>query len=150
MSTGCLKDHSETELNLAGRGMPDWLKTDKSKKITVVGEVDSAIDFINSNNIMVVPLLTGSGMRIKIIEGMVLGKLVITTSIGAEGINYTHKKNIVIANTPKEFTEAINYYLDNKEEQIAIGKAARMLMEGNYDNNVIVNNLISFCKELIK
>ena len=55
--------------------------------------VDSAIDFINENNIMVVPLLTGSGMRIKIIEGMVLGKMVITTSIGAEGINYTDKKN---------------------------------------------------------
>ena len=104
--------------------------------------------FINKNNIMVVPLLTGSGMRIKIIEGMVLGKLVITTTIGAEGINYTDKKNIVIANSPKEFSDAINYYLAHKNEQISIGKEARKLMETDYDNNVIVNNLINFCKNL--
>ena len=98
---------------------------------------------------MVVPLLTGSGMRIKIIEGMVLGKMVITTSIGAEGISYTDKKNIVIANTPQEFKEAIIYYLDNEEEQIVIGKAARELMEKDYDNKMIVNKIMNFCNELM-
>ena len=141
--------NNNTELNLAGRRMPEWLTSNKNQNINVVGEVDSAIGFINKNNIMVVPLLTGSGMRIKIIEGMVLGKLVITTTIGAEGISYTDKKNIVIANTPKEFSDAINYYLNHKEDQISIGKAARELMENSYSNDVIVNNLITFCKELI-
>ncbi len=145
---GVYKKNANAQLKLAGRRMPDWLKSDKNKNLEVVGEVDNAIDFINDNNIMVVPLLTGSGMRIKIIEGMVLGKLVISTAIGAEGINYTDKKDIVIANTPKEFSEAINYYLENQELQISIGKAARQLMESDYDNNVIVNNLIDFCKGL--
>tara|TARA_B100000809_G_scaffold67022_1_gene63884 strand:- start:6702 stop:7889 length:1188 start_codon:yes stop_codon:yes gene_type:complete len=143
-----IQNNSEANLNLAGRGIPDWLKTNKKENITVVGEVDSAIDFINENNIMVVPLLTGSGMRIKIIEGMVLGKIVITTSIGAEGISYTDKKNIVIANSPKEFSKAIRYYLENESKQIEIGKEARKLMESNYDNNIIINNLIDFCKKL--
>jgi glycosyltransferase involved in cell wall biosynthesis len=143
-----IQNNTESKLYLAGRGMPDWLKTNEKENITVVGEVDSAIDFINENNIMVVPLLTGSGMRIKIIEGMVLGKIVITTSIGAEGISYTDKKNIVIANSPKEFSKAISYYLENESEQIEIGKEARKLMESDYDNNIIVNNLIDFCKNL--
>jgi glycosyltransferase involved in cell wall biosynthesis len=140
--------NNNAELNLAGRRMPGWLKSDNKLNINVLGEVDSAIDFINNNNIMVVPLLTGSGMRIKIIEGMVLGKLVITTSIGAEGINYTNKEDIVIANTPLEFVDAINYYIDNPEEQLRIGKAARELMEVDYDNNIIINNLIDFCNKL--
>jgi polysaccharide biosynthesis protein PslH len=139
---------SDAELNLAGRRMPDWIKSDDEQNVNVLGEVDNAIDFINNNNIMVVPLLTGSGMRIKIIEGMVLGKLVITTSIGAEGICYTDKKNIVIANSPEEFTSAIIYYLNNRAEQITIGKSARKLMESDYDNNVIVKKLIDFCKSL--
>lgn len=140
--------NSDVELNLAGRRIPEWLVSNKSLNINVIGEVDSAIDFINKNNIMVVPLLTGSGMRIKIIEGMVLGKLVITTSIGAEGISYTDKKNIVIANTPEDFAAAIIYYLQHQEKQISIGKAARELMESDYSNHVIVNNLITFCKEI--
>ena len=45
--------------------------------------------------------------------------------------------------------DAINYYLNHKEDQISIGKAARELMENSYSNDVIVNNLITFCKELI-
>ncbi len=144
-----LTKNSSAELNLAGRRMPAWLKSDGNTNLNVLGEVDSAIDFINQNNIMVVPLLTGSGMRIKIIEGMTLGKLVITTAIGAEGINYTHQKNIIIANSPEEFANAINYFLENEAEQIAIGKAARELMESDYDNGVIVDNLIHFCKDLL-
>lgn len=142
-------EKNDATLSLAGRRVPDWLISNSSQNIDVVGEVDSAINFINEHNIMVVPLLTGSGMRIKIIEGMVLGKLVITTSIGAEGINYTNGKDIVIANTPKEFSDAIIYYLEHKEKQISIGKSARTLMENHYDNTIIVNNLINFCKELL-
>ena len=101
---------------------------------------------MNENHIMVVPLLTGGGMRVKIIEGMSLGKVVIATSIAAEGINYSNNKNIVIANTPQEMTEAIVYYLNNEQKQLEVGKQARKLMERNYDNKNIVTNLLSFFK----
>ena len=110
--------------------------------------MSNAVDFINENNIMVVPLLAGSGMRIKIIEGMALGKLIIATTIAAEGVSYTDKENIVIANTPEEFTKAITYYLKHTDMQISIGKSARILMENAYDNRVIVNNLIAFFKQI--
>ena len=146
--TNVVKEIPAAELNLAGRQMPDWLKSNKKTNLNVLGRVESAVDFINENHIMVVPLLTGGGMRVKIIEGMILGKLVITTTIGAEGISYSDKKNIVIANSPTEFSDAINYYLEHENEQINIGKEARKLMETDYDNNVIVKNLINFCKNL--
>ena len=142
------KKHKDAELNIAGRGMPSWLKDNKALNVNIVGEVESAIDFITSNHIMVVPLLTGSGMRIKIIEGMALGKLVITTAIGASGINYSDKKNVVIANTPKEFSNAINYYLEHPEEQLKIGDAATQLIKSEYDNNTIIRQLMAFCERL--
>ena len=143
-----VNENLTAELNLAGRGMPSWLINNKKLKVNVLGEVENAIDFINSNNIMIVPLLSGSGMRIKIIEGMALGKIVITTSIGASGIKVTNKKNIVIADTPTAFSNAINYYLEHPKEQIKIGESARQLMENEYDNSVIISRLIEFCKRL--
>jgi len=142
------KKVSVAKLNLAGRQMPEWIKSKKASNISVLGEVDSAIDFINENNIMVVPLLSGGGMRVKIIEGMALGKLVVATSIAAEGINYSDKKNIVIADSPKEMSEAIVYYLNNEQKQLEVGKAAKELMENDYDNKVIVANLLAFFKKI--
>jgi glycosyltransferase involved in cell wall biosynthesis len=139
-----------TQLNLAGRNMPKKLVSEAEKKIIIHGEVASANEFINANNIMVVPLLSGGGMRIKIIEGMALGKIIIATSIAAEGISCSDKENIVIANTSEEFRDAILYYLKNKTEQMSIGESARNLVERNYDNQVIVNNLVVFLKQLIK
>ena len=146
---GVLRQFPAAQLHLAGRKMPDWLKSNEQISLKVFGEVDSAIDFINSNNIMVVPLLAGSGMRIKIIEGMALGKTVIATSIAAEGISYTDKKNIVIANSPKEFEDAIVHYLNNENEQTTVGKSARLLMEMEYDNQIIVNKFIAFFKQIL-
>lgn len=143
-----VKEVPTAELNLAGRKMPGWIKSDKAINLNVLGKVDSAIDFINENNIMVVPLLTGGGMRVKIIEGMALGKLVIATSIAAEGISYTNKKNIVIADTPEEMANAIIYYLNNEKQQLEVGKQARELMEQDYDNKNIVANLLTFFKKI--
>ena len=143
-----LKEFPSAELNLAGRKMPGWITSKKTTNLNVLGKVDSAIDFINENHIMIVPLLTGGGMRVKIIEGMALGKIVIATSIAAEGINYTNTKNIVITDTPQEMAKAIVYYLTNEQKQIEIGKQARELMEQDYDNKKIVANLLTFFKKI--
>ena len=143
-----IKEFPTAELNLAGRQMPDWIRSEEATNLNVLGKVESAIDFINENNIMVVPLLTGGGMRVKIIEGMALGKIVIATSIAAEGINYSDKKNIVITDTPQEMTDAIVFYLKNEHKQIEIGKKARELMVQDYDNKNIVANLLSFFKKI--
>ncbi|MGB0882605.1 MAG: glycosyltransferase family 4 protein [Vicingaceae bacterium] len=143
-----LREVPDAKLNLAGREMPDWITSNPSKNIKVYGRVDSAIDFINNNDVMVVPLLTGGGMRVKIIEGMVLRKTIVSTSIGAEGIAYNHNTNILIADTPSKMAQAIVTCLNNTNQQEEIGKAARELMERDYDNQIIVANLLAFFKQL--
>ena len=138
----------EAKLYLAGRNMPKWLKKNKKKNVIVVGEVSDAHDFVNEHNIAIVPLLSGSGMRIKIIESMALGKTVITTMVGAEGIQYTEFEDIIIADNVPKMVENICRLYQHPEEAEAIGLNARRLVEEVYDNKKIINRLEIFYKEI--
>lgn len=132
------------KLRLAGKNMPQWMFDVNQKNVLVDGEVENAINYINQNQVMVVPLFAGSGMRIKIVEGMALAKTVIATSIALEGIDCTHKKNVIVANTKNDFIEAINWCINNKEEAKYIGENAKKLIHEKFDNSKISNELISF------
>lgn len=134
--------------NLAGRNMPNWLINTKWKNIINHGEVKDAKEFILNHSIMIVPLLSAGGMRIKIIEGMALGKVVISTSIGAEGIDYEDRKDILIANKKAEFISQLTWLLEDKERVKLIGKNARTLVEEKYNNDIINEQLVLFYKSL--
>jgi len=142
------EQHPHIKFYIAGRHMPDCFKNLEDINIVNLGEVDNAYLFMQSKAIMIVPLLSGSGMRVKIIEGMANGKTIITTSIGAEGINYENNKNILIADTPAQFIEAIKYCIANKNNIDTIGNNAKLLIENEYDNAKIVLNLIDFYKKV--
>jgi glycosyltransferase involved in cell wall biosynthesis len=142
------KDNPKLKFYIAGRNTPEHLKQLKTVGIEVVGEVENAVDFMNSKSIMVVPLLSGSGMRIKIIEGMALAKTIISTTIGAEGIHYTDQKDIIIADTPEAFYFAIKKCLQNQDFANQVGKSARLLAEKEYSNLVLVEKLVGFYEGL--
>ena len=138
----------EAKLYLAGRNMPKWLLKTKKKNVFVVGEVPDAHQFVNQNNIAIVPLFSGSGMRIKIIESMALGKTVITTMIGAEGIQYTEYEDLILADNKHKMIENICRLYRHPEEAEAIGLNARRLIEELYDNKKIINRLVIFYNEI--
>jgi polysaccharide biosynthesis protein PslH len=133
---------------IAGRHMPDCFKNLESINIINLGEVDNANLFIQSKAVMIVPLLSGGGMRVKIIEGMANAKTIITTTIGAEGINYENKRNILIADTPEEFINAINYCISDKGFINTIGENAKLLIENEYNNEKIISKLVDFYKKI--
>ncbi len=135
-------------LYLAGRNMPVWLSNLKMNNVIVVGEVDDSSKFINSKSIMVVPLQSGGGMRVKIIEGMALGKTIISTSIGAEGIACKDNHDILIANSATEFGNAVDKCVADKSFCERLGRNARLLIENEYDNQKICNRLSEFYKTL--
>lgn len=138
----------EAKLYLAGRNMPKWLQKTRKKNVIVEGEVPDAHEFVNQHNVAVVPLLSGSGMRIKIIESMALGKTVITTLVGAEGIQYSEFENIIIAENVPKMVENISRLYNHPEEAEAIGLNARRLVEELYDNKKIINRLELFYNEI--
>lgn len=142
-------DFPNLTFSIAGRHFPDWVKNLSGNGIEIVGAVDDAQAFMRQKGIMVVPLQSGSGMRIKIIEGMALGKAIVSTSIGAEGILCTDGQNIMIADTPVNFYWAIGTLLSNPDMAMKIGNQARLLIENQYTNTKLVGSLICFYQSLL-
>lgn len=138
------------KLYLAGRNMPDNINPKKKSGIIVIGEVEDAYQFMNKHDIMVVPLLSAGGIRVKIIEGMAMRKAIISTSVGAEGINYTNQEDIIIADIPEEFSSSISEFVNNPERIVKLGEQAQKMVRKNHDNINLVGNLIEFYNYLIE
>ncbi len=132
----------------AGRAMPDWLLNLNKEGVIVYGEVPDSARFICSKEIMIVPLLSGSGIRIKILEAMSLRKCVIATSQAAEGILYENNVNIVIADTPEEFANSIYKCITDKEFSKNIACNAEKLIGEKYNINAIAKELTNHYAEL--
>lgn len=133
---------------LAGRNAPEKMKNLKAENMVFVGEVESATDFINSKAIGVVPLLSGSGMRIKIIEGMALGKPQVTTRIGAEGNPAEDGKQLMIADDPQEFADKIIQLAENRLLFDQMAKDAFAFVKTHFDNTHITQSLLQFYQNL--
>ena len=138
------------ELHLAGRYMPDWMLKLSIPHITVDGEVPDVWEYMQKYSVMVVPLFSGSGIRIKIVEAMAAGKAIITTAIGAEGINYENGQDLLIAKDARSFTDAIVKLCNDKSLRDSLGKNARMLIAKEHDNNKLMLKLTAFYNELLK
>ncbi len=136
-------------LHLAGRNMPaEWL-TQTWPNVTIHGEVPSATEFIQAHEIMLVPLFSGSGMRVKILEGMALGKTVISTSLGLEGIAASDGQEVLIADTAEEFAKALLYCYAQPQELLRIGAAARTFLQAHYENVRVAERLLERYQQLV-
>ncbi|MHC1776134.1 MAG: glycosyltransferase family 4 protein [Lentimicrobium sp.] len=138
------KKYPGLRFHLAGRGMPGWLKNINIPGIVVDGEVPDARSYMHSHGIMIVPLFSGSGIRIKIIEGMLAGKAIVTTAIGAEGISYTDGVNLLIANDLEEYIDAITKCLDKPGLIDELGQKARDLVIKKHNNADLMRNISDF------
>jgi polysaccharide biosynthesis protein PslH len=143
------REFPNNKICLAGRNMPPWVNHYKYQNLYIIGEVINAFEFIDSHDIMFVPLFSGSGVRIKIIEGMALGKVIISTTIGAEGINYTEGENILIADTPEQFVEKFKYCIDNPECCKKIGENASALIKEQHNIMNTTKILTSFYERIL-
>ncbi len=149
-----LKELTNGDLNVklyvAGNDIPESFDDyEVMGKIFIQGEVDNALEYVNSKAIMIAPLLSGGGMRVKIVEGMAMEKCIISTSLGAEGISYENGKNIIIANNREEFYQAIKRCIKNEDYCREIGLNARALIEQQHDNDKVVDKLVSFYTGLL-
>ncbi len=129
---------------IAGRNAPAFIRNLKAPNVVFLGEVEDAYEFMRSKAIMIVPLLSGSGMRIKIIEGMALGKTIISTTIGTEGIPTANQKNILIADDAGEMLDAVKSMIDNFDLFENIGKNAVTFVQEKFDNRAIASSLLKF------
>ena len=141
------KEIPNAELHLAGKNMPNWFLGEKFEGIVNHKEVENAIEFMNKMDIMLVPLFSAGGIRVKIIEGMALSKPIISTSIGAEGIE--HNDNIKIANNEDQFIIHAKSLVNDFDYAKKLGQLARTHVSNLYDNEKIVDDLVKFCEHSI-
>ncbi len=135
------------ELHIAGRKVPVDLSQKASDRLYVHGEVRDAREFINEHSVMLVPLLSGSGMRAKILEGMALGRVVLTTSLGLEGIPADNHENVIIADTLDQFRAAIQDLYSSPDLIQEISGSARKYVSKTYDNSFLADELLSAIKD---
>ena len=144
-----VKKYPDLTFHLAGREMPAWLKNLKMKGVVVDGEVPDAARYMENHSIMVVPLFSGSGIRIKIVEGMLAGKAIVTTAIGAEGIDCSNGDNILIAGDRDAFVEEIGLLLENPSLIPEIGSRAQKTVIRNHDNRQLMRKISDFYRDIL-
>ncbi len=137
------------EVHIAGSNAPRWLRERlEASGVAFDGEIPDAKAFIRSMGVMVAPLFSGGGMRIKILEAMALGKPVVATTIGAAGIGVRHGEDILLADDPDAFAAAVSELLDDPAKARTIGEAGRRLVASRFSTEALARGLLTFYEEL--
>ncbi|MCK4854091.1 MAG: glycosyltransferase family 4 protein, partial [Bacteroidales bacterium] len=135
-------------LDLAGRNPAYYFNSrNLPDNVRLEGEVEDAIEFFHHHSVMIVPLLTGSGIRIKILEAMAMGKTVISTRIGAGGLEAMDGEHLFLADTPAEYVRILENLQTRQDHLQNMGLKARQFVKENFDILVLSEKLISFYKE---
>ncbi len=124
----------EVEFFVVGRNPTERLRNLAAAhpRLTVTGEVDDIRPFVHDAEVYVVPLRVGGGTRLKIFEAMAMGKAIVSTTIGAEGLPVTSGTNIVLADRPDDFAREVVSLLRQPAVRKDMGAAARTLVEERY------------------
>jgi hypothetical protein len=138
----------ELTFHIAGRNTPSWLRELRLPGVEVHGEVPDAAEFINRHSCMVVPLLSGGGMRAKILEGFALGKVVLSTRLGMEGIPARDRAQALLAEQPEDFLRAVEWCYAQGPRLVELGRRARTFCEAQFDNVEVARQLLQTYGEM--
>jgi glycosyltransferase involved in cell wall biosynthesis len=145
-----VKSHiPEAKFWIVGRNPHARVKKWASESIEVTGRVDSVRPYLQQADVFVVPLRIGGGTRLKIYEAMAAGKAVVATTIGAEGLDVDHNKNILIADTEEAFaTAVINLLRDHAKRRQLGAEAARLAAK--YDWAIIAKRFEIILSDVVE
>ncbi|MBN1811371.1 MAG: glycosyltransferase [Anaerolineae bacterium] len=106
--------------------------------VTLTDFVEDTRPYIANAAVYVVPLRLGGGTRFKILEALAMGKAVVSTTLGAEGFPVTHGQELLLADKPEDFAQAVVSLLNVPQKRESLGQAGRAFVEARYDWRVIV------------
>jgi glycosyltransferase involved in cell wall biosynthesis len=134
-------------VKIAGRNPSPKIKP--HDKIVMVGEVNNAKEFMLANGIMLVPLFSGSGIRIKILEAMAWGVPVVATTKAIEGLSVKHQEHCMVADDPDQFTAHANLLFSDANLRKKMIESAREFIKENYDKKNLAMDLQLFYQKII-
>lgn len=138
-------------LTIAGSSFPPTLRDEfAASGIDVATDIPDIRAFAAPFRAMLAPLFSGSGMRIKVLEAMAMGKPVIATPLGAGGIDVTPGEDILIASDPDALAQLVVRVMNDDALAERIGRAARALVVERYDPGVLGQQLLAFYESLLR
>jgi glycosyltransferase involved in cell wall biosynthesis len=141
---------SDVSLAVVGRRPTERLRQAGAKHgILVTGTVDDVRPYIAEASVYVVPLRAGGGTRLKIFEALAMGKAVVSTTVGAEGLALTSGREYVAADDPRAFAGAVVSLLRDSRRRRALGQAGRRLVEERYSWAQVAGEFESLCLQAV-
>ncbi len=144
------KAHPEARFKMIGGSAPRSLQLLAGPRIELTGFVPDLRPHLTAAAVVVVPLRLGGGTRLKIVEAMAMGKAIVSTALGAEGIEAEPGRDMLIADTPEAFSGAVNHLLAEPERAQEIGKSARRLAVERYAWSSSAQSLEIFCRSILE
>ncbi|RZK52803.1 MAG: glycosyltransferase [Hymenobacter sp.] len=139
----------ELELHVAGLRPPEYLtsRPPGQDNVFIHGFVESAAAFMQQYELMLVPLLSGGGMRVKVVEGLALGKPILSTVLGAEGIAARDGENLLLRDTPAAWLDALRAYYHGRLPLAAISREAARTAHHEYDTARVTERLVALYQQ---
>ena len=122
----------------------------RSLNVTLTGFVDDIRPYVAQSNVYVIPLLVGSGTRIKAFEAMAMGRPVVSTSLGIEGLDITDDVHFLRADTAEAFSRSILALLNDPGLRTRIAGAARCLMERRFSWKNVAAQFEAICLDALE
>ena len=138
----------EARFRIVGRDPHPRVKKLAGDAVEVTGTVPSIVDHLREAAVFVVPLRIGGGTRIKIYEGMAMGKATVSTTVGAEGLDVQHGRDILLEDTPDRFADAIVTFLQDEDVRRRY-EAAAAATARKYDWSVITEHFVEVLQKTI-
>jgi polysaccharide biosynthesis protein PslH len=138
----------EARLRIVGREPDPRVKKPASRSVHVTGTVPSVIDHLREAAVLVVPLRIGGGTRIKIYEGMAMGKATVSTSVGAEGLDVHHQRDILLSDDAHSFAESVIRLLRDEAFRQRVEVAA-VATASQYDWSVVSRRFAEILQEKV-
>jgi len=135
-------EEPEVRLVVVGRSpTPAVQSLAREHGIEVTGRVDDVRPYMRDAAVYIVPLRVGGGTRLKIFEAMAMGKAVVSTTVGAEGLPVTHGEHLLLADEPRAFARSVVRLLRDRERRRQLEQAARALVVERYDWSAVAGEL---------
>jgi sugar transferase (PEP-CTERM/EpsH1 system associated) len=124
--------HPDVRVILVGRGSQSDLDSFRGPGVEVTGEVPDVRPYLARAAVVSVPIRTGSGTRLKVVEGLAMGKGMVSTTLGCEGVDVRDREHLLIADTAEDFAAAVTRLFEEPQLAEELGRAGRDKMVREY------------------
>jgi glycosyltransferase involved in cell wall biosynthesis len=135
---------------VVGQGAPDSLLRMADANVEFTGAVPDVRPYVARAAVVIAPLRVGSGTRLKILEALAMGKPVVTTTIGCEGLGVVDAEHLTVADDPQAFADSVARLMSDRKLAMELGHNGRALIERDYSWSVVVKQLERFHTQLIR